>query len=544
MRAFSKTTILVVGILFLSASLTWSRHVPGHIEKKPPQAPPPTVGPPPQPPPQRLGELSITLSATSVTGGIPVRGTVSLAGIRPLSQPLGVSMPLGVSISSTNPSVATMPSTVTMMAGRSSATFTITTNPVTATTDVTISALVAGQTKTATLRVWPPALATLTLNPSSVTGAPPVTGTVSLTGPALATGVVVSLRSDNKAATVPASVQIPGGTNEGKFTVTVNPVSASTNVSISASYGEAGRTAVLMLTPVAIRDLENPLNVNSYEPSFVTGGENVSLRLRLTGPAPSSGVAVPLSNSIQTVASVPGFVQISGGSSAVDFTVVTIPVAALTGVEISASYAGFTRRHIVHIYPPRPSEIKFSSSSILGGAPVPATLSMRGAVPTGGITISLTSSSPAAAAVPATVTVPVGATSANFTVTTYPVTQPATVNVEARISLPSGYLGTQASLTVLPSALKELGFNPTSVSYQAGTADGWVSLTGPAPTGATVLLLWTSTAATAPFSVPVPAGATTATFKVTLQPVSTPTPFALSAYYGGVTKTATLTVNP
>jgi hypothetical protein len=102
-----------------------------------------------------------------------------------------------------------------------------------------------------------------------------------------------------------------------------------------------------------------------------------------------------------------------------------------------------------------------------------------------------------------------------------------------------------ATLTVNPPALKGIALNPASVSYQAGTVDGSITLSGPAPAGVSVPLSWSNAdGATAPPTIPVAQGATTANFKVTLRPVTAPTPFTLFAYYGGARMSATVTVNP
>src|SRR5207302_8131531 len=106
-------------------------------------------------------------------------GTVTLSR----TAPNGVSTGLHSS-SVLSPSV---PASVTVAAGASSATFTVSTSAVTTSTPVTISASYAGVTKTASLTVQPqtpPTLSSLTLNPTSVTGGSPSTGTVTLSGPA------------------------------------------------------------------------------------------------------------------------------------------------------------------------------------------------------------------------------------------------------------------------------------------------------------------------------------------------------------------------
>lgn len=74
---------------------------------------------------------------------------------------------------------------------------------------------------------------------------------------------------------------------------------------------------------------------------------------------------------------------------------------------------------------------------------------------------------------------------------------------------------------------------------------GTVTLSAAAPAGgATVLLGSSGSAALVPSSVAVAQGATSAAFTVTTQVVSAATPVTISASYAGVTRTATLTVNP
>ena len=488
--------------------------------------------------------FSMTLNPTSVPGGAEARGTVG-----PVPQTARINL------SSSNPSVASVAAAaVRMVRGRGSANFTVTTYPVLAPADVNISASFSGQTKTMTLRVVPPAplaLASVSLNLSSVTGCCPlVTGTVTLTGPAPAVGVV-RLFSNSPAATVPGSIQIAAGSAQASFNVATNPVAAPINVTITARSGggsyEVIKYAHLAVAPAPVALDKVGFPVSPY-PSFSvvtyrSGGQSVSAKVILTGPATSDGAAVALSSSNQAVAQVPGFVQVSGGTPEVSFTVPTTPVATDTPVTISASYAGQTKTATLTVARPRLEKISLNPTSIIGGAPVVATVvTYGGAVaPAGGLVVSLSSNHPTAASAPTTVTIPAGASTVSFPVTTNPVAAPTDVNISASTS---GDTRTTI-LKVVPPALKELGLNPTTASFQAGTVDAWVSLNGPAPAGAAVLLSWTSTAAaTVPSSVPVAAGATTASFKVTLKQVSAPTPFTLSAYYRGVTKTGTLTVNP
>jgi len=201
----------------------------------------------PQPPPGPT-LTSLTLNPTSVNGGTPSTGSVSLSSAAPSGGAV-------VSLSSSNTAAATVPASVTVSAGATSAAFTVTTLAVTASTSVTISASYAGVTRTAPLTVTPlsppgPTLTSLALNPTSVNGGIPSTGTVALSAPAPNGGVLVSLSSGNiAAATVPASVTVSAGATSATFTTTTLAVTASTSVTISASYAGVTHTASLTVTP-------------------------------------------------------------------------------------------------------------------------------------------------------------------------------------------------------------------------------------------------------------------------------------------------------
>ena len=95
-------------------------------------------------------------------------------------------------------------------------------------------------------------------------------------------------------------------------------------------------------------------------------------------------------------------------------------------------------------------------------------------------------------------------------------------------------------------SLATLTQNPTSVIGGSQSSTGTVTLSGSAPAGGVQVVLSSSNpgAAQVPSSVTVPAGATTATFTVTTSAVASSTWVSISASFGGVTKTATLSVNP
>ncbi|HWY08855.1 MAG TPA: hypothetical protein VNY24_18485, partial [Candidatus Acidoferrales bacterium] len=191
-----------------------------------------------------LSLSSLTANPTSVVGGNSSTGTVTLSGLAPAGG-------AQVALSSSNTTAARVPASVTVAAGASSATFTVSTSVVSASTAVTISATYGGVTRSASLAVKPvpppaPTLTSLTLNPTSVVGGLQSSrGTVTLSAPAPAGGVQVTLSSSNGAASVPSSVFIPAGAGSASFTVNTSGVLMSTSATISAYYNGTTQTATL-----------------------------------------------------------------------------------------------------------------------------------------------------------------------------------------------------------------------------------------------------------------------------------------------------------
>ena len=96
-----------------------------------------------------------------------------------------------------------------------------------------------------------------------------------------------------------------------------------------------------------------------------------------------------------------------------------------------------------------------------------------------------------------------------------------------------------------PATLSGVSMSPSAV-VGGNASTGTVTLSGGAPSGGAVVSLASShpAIATVPASVTVAAGARTATFGAATSVVGSSTPVTVSATYDGVTRTATLTVNP
>ena len=175
---------------------------------------------------------------------------------------LSVGAPEGgalIALSSSNPAVASVPATVLAPANSFTGTFAFTTSPVAATTTVTITATYNGTTRTATVTVTPavaeplPSVQSLTLAPVERRRRRELRRARSpCRARAPQGGALVSLSNGNTAAaSIPASVTVLAGATTASFTVSTTVVSATTPLSILASYNGTNRSAVLTVTPPA-----------------------------------------------------------------------------------------------------------------------------------------------------------------------------------------------------------------------------------------------------------------------------------------------------
>ncbi|MGA3077721.1 MAG: hypothetical protein ABSG56_29075 [Bryobacteraceae bacterium] len=184
----------------------------------------------------------VSASPASVTGGASTTGTVTL-NTAPAAD-------VTVTLASLN-AAASVPASVTVGAGTTSATFPISTTAVSVKTTVPIHATYNGGTVAGGLVVKPPALASLALHPTTVTGGITTTNnTVRLNGVAPVGGIVVGLSSNNASvAAVPATVTVPEGDASATFSITTTAVTSSTDVTIIAASGSVTKTADLTVRP-------------------------------------------------------------------------------------------------------------------------------------------------------------------------------------------------------------------------------------------------------------------------------------------------------
>jgi hypothetical protein len=274
----------------------------------------------------------------------------------------------------------------------------------------------------------------------------------------------------------------------------------------------------------------------SFSPSYVNGGDNAILTISLNGVARSMGFPVSLRSS-NTAAQVPLLVTVPAGRASLQVTIPTSLVTTVQTVTITAQ--GETAA--LEIDPANALQLftlSVTPTSVLGGRNVSATVTLTGTAPPGGVSIGISSDN-SAAQPPATVSIPFGASSYTFPIPTLLVTASQTCNITATL----GRSSKTAQITVIPGL--QLALASTSV-VGGSSVNGTVTIADSAQiTGANVALKSSDAAATVPNGgVIIPSGQISAPFTIMTAAVTAARTVTITATYGKLTQSATLTVNP
>jgi hypothetical protein len=366
------------------------------------------------------------------------------------------------------------------------------------TVTVTDSATPTPHTATASLSVLiNPALASVVLNPTTVTGGTSSTGTVTLTG-AAAAAATVTLSSNNGAAVVPATATVAAGQTSGTFQVTTNAVSASTPATITATYGVA-KTAALTVNPPVV-------SMVTLAQSTVTGGTSTTGTVTLSGPAATGGDVVTLS-STNAAATPQATVTVAAGASTAQFNVTTVTVTTTATGNIQASFNSSSPTAALTVVP-APTITSFTATA--------TTITAGGSTTLTGVFSNGTGS----------VSNGVGAVTSGTAVTVSPAT---TTTYTLTVTNAAGTLVTKQATVTVVAAPAITSFTPAAATITAGSS---TTLTGVFSNGTG--------------SVDNGVGAVTSGTAVTVSPSATTTYTLTVTNTAGasVTKQATVTVVP
>lgn len=456
-------------------------------------------------PPNKLTQL--TLSSSSVTSGAKVTGTVSLD----YPAPTGGSL---VTLQAQGGGVRTIPANVLVAAGATQATFEIDTlwdggSPASA----TITATFAGVSKSVTLSVQPtaPVIQAITLDVDQVIGGASLNGTVTLSNPALATGMDVNLSSNNANVTFTSNnlttlqLKIAPSSTIGSFSLKTVPVSTDVTATISAD--SVSDSVVVKATTLS------GLDVN---PSTLGPGGTATGTVSLNGAAPAN-ITVTLSSSDTTVATVPPSITVPQGSSNATFLVTGMSfIGGNRNTTLTASRgASETRTFPITVNADAdavPTAVSISPDQVTGGAGLSGTVTLNKAASAGGKIVNLSSNHQAVTfsngATAWSLTVAAGSSSANFSLSTSPVSSDVTVTISAGAGTPATVLAKAPVASSVTLDLNQIGAGDTSKAT--------VHLNGTTAVATTISVSSTNTSAATIGTSPVTVsqGESTATFTV------------------------------
>jgi hypothetical protein len=451
-----------------------------------------------------------------------------------------------INMNSSNPSLISVPATVTMPGNTAWMQFQVQAGQVTAPTLVTLTATLNSNSATAQFTLQPPSLKSLTISPSTISGSAQPLGIVMLNGQAPAGGALVTLTSNSPSVTPPASVLVEAGSPSVSFAIPTSAVTANTTATVTASYGGASTQAQVTLTP------QQPPSSLTLSPTSTTGSGGSSFGTVTVASPSSTDQILQVASSNPAIASVPNGVMIPAGSTTGGFNISTSSVSTQTVVTISVSGGGVTKSAnlTVNAEAPRPTPVAPQLLSPANDARVgqPITFDWSDVANATSYEIQIDDSKNFTAPLTFSQTVSVS----QATITGLPAQRLFwrvrgfnAAGAAGAFSTSRRFTAQAASTPPSPVSLSAVSVSPTSVV--GGTAArGTITLTGGAPSGGALISLSSANASVAavPSSVTVAAGASSVTFNVTTSTVSANTSVVITATYGGVSRTTTLTVTP
>jgi hypothetical protein len=180
-----------------------------------------------------IGELGFSIGLTSIAGGLPDTGVVSL----PTSAPDGGA---SVALTSSSPN-AVVPASVMIPAGATSQSFTIATLYSPPTTTATITAAYGGATETATVTVVAYAnLVAVSCSTTTPTAGTAVQCTGTLGSPAPGGGWQLAMASSDPSVIPPPPITVPASATTFQFSLATGSVSSMTAVTVAIVDARSG----------------------------------------------------------------------------------------------------------------------------------------------------------------------------------------------------------------------------------------------------------------------------------------------------------------
>lgn len=307
-----------------------------------------------------------------------------------------------------------------------------------------------------------PALTALNCSNGSIVGAGTDSCTVTVNAAAASGGLTINLSSNNSLVNVPASVVIPAGAASANFIANVSPVNSAESAILTATVGGLSGTFTLQLnasspiltlstSSIDFGDVATSTPATETLTLSSTGNSAVTVSAASvsgTGFA-ASGASFPLTLNPNQIATLTLQLDPSvTGSTTGEFDLTT---DSSDGVR---KRVGLTGRGV-----PKLSQLSCANSTMTGAGSDNCTLTTSATVPSGGLTVSLTSSN-RSFVVPASMTIAAGTASGSFSATV------SAVNVAQAATVSASSAGASASTSVqLDAAAISLDVSASSLSF-------------------------------------------------------------------------------
>lgn len=415
-------------------------------------------------------QLSFNGGAISENGGT-LSGTISRSNTN-------INLPLTVNLLSSDVSEVTVPASVTILAGQSSANFSLSAIDdllLDGSQMVSLSATASGYVAaTATVVVTDHEELTISLQDSVISEADGVTtATLTRGNSDIDAALQITLTSsDSSEVTVPTTVTIPAGRSSVTFTIAAKDDTLLDGTQL-VSIGASATGYVAASTSLNVTDAESLTLVLSQNTMSEEGGM-VSAVLTRSNTDVQSDLVVHLLSSDNTEAQVPATVVIPRGQQSIEFTIAAVDDTLLDGIQtvnISFTSAGYSSNA---------QTLSITDAERLTLTISPLTISERGGVATGNVTrsntdnsqpltVNLSNSDATEASIPVSVTIPAGQSSAPFTITA--IDDSLLDGVQALTVLAStvGYSDGQHDLTVTDYETLSLTLSLSQAREDAGS---------------------------------------------------------------------------
>jgi hypothetical protein len=439
-------------------------------------------------------------SVTVNTAATPESVTLTSSGTAPLTISAGTLTGAGFSLSGANfPLTLNQGQTATLKVGFDPSVASAVTGQLTLTSNSATnpSAVISLSGTGTSAPIVPVPLSALSCASGSMTGSGTDVCTVTLNAAAGSGGLNVSLSSSDAAVTLPATVTVPANATSAAFSATIASVTTTQATTLTATSGTDSKTFALELnaynptpTPTPTPALHLSTGNLAFGSVIVnTAATPQSVTLMSTGTAPVTISAGTVTGAGFSMSGVSFPLTLNQGQTAT-LTVSFDPSAtgAVTGALTLASNSATNPSAVISlsgtgtVVPVTLSAFSCSSGSMTRSGTDACTVTLNAAAGSGGLSVSLSSSNPAVT-LPATVTVPANATSADFSATISSVTtaQRVTLTATSGTVFKTFALELNAFIPSLSLSTNSLAFGSVTVNTAATPESVTLTSSGAAP---------------------------------------------------------------